>query len=139
MYSPDNWDDQSPTNGAPILANGDVDPQSGLPDIEYTYSIHYQDPDNDPPSISKVVIDGFEYNMNPLGSTYQDGVDFEYKTNLLPGDHVYNFIFSDGNISTRFPDVGNNTGPFVIQFNSPPELLPGGILNDTYFSSVSFL
>lgn len=132
IISSDDWDDLGSSNYSPILSDGNVDPLSGLPDTQYNFSVRYTDVDNDPSTINKVIIDGIDHDMQALGTTYHEGVNYRLITNLEPGEHSYHFLFSDGTNSTRLPEEGNFSGPFVILPNSPPKLLNAGIPNGTF-------
>ncbi len=83
-------------NHAPGLTNGKMTHSSGDEDTEFTFSVHYNDEDGDPPTSIQVVIDGVEHDMflKP-GENATDGI-YEFKTKLPVGNHTYFFKANDG-------------------------------------------
>ncbi|MCK5558970.1 MAG: putative Ig domain-containing protein, partial [Thermoplasmata archaeon] len=83
-------------NTAPELSNPKMTFSEGDIEIEFTFSVHYQDADGDIPEFVRVAIDGIDYNMElKPGETPADGI-YEYKINLSQETHIYNFTASDG-------------------------------------------
>ncbi|MGA1848025.1 MAG: hypothetical protein ACMUHB_01670 [Thermoplasmatota archaeon] len=128
MSSSDLWAKGIPLNHPPVLANGAVEPGSGLIDDEYGFSIDYTDEDDDTPTQSQVFIDGEPFGMTSDDDTYTDGSEFSYSTILDEGTHEFHFLFSDGENEVRFPETGELEGPVVIRPNTAPELteIPNG-------------
>jgi predicted transcriptional regulator len=95
-------------NNVPKLLNFKVSPESGDIETEFTFSVDYIDPDNEPPDNIQVVIDGIANDMTLApGETPFNG-RYEFKTQLSEGGHSFYFTASDGE------DV-NTSG----MFNSP--------------------
>ncbi len=109
----------------PVLTAGDVDPDSGTTETDFTFSIHYYDEDGDEPSIKKVTIDGTEYDMDGSGSD----ADYTYSTTLPEGEHEFYFYFEDGRGGAASdPEEGTHDGPTV---NYDPVLSAGDVAPDT--------
>ncbi len=82
-------------NTKPELSNGKMEPEGGDENTEFTFSVHYQDDDGEPPSSIKAVVDGEENDMTLKSGDSSDG-DYEYKTKLPKGSHSYYFTANDG-------------------------------------------
>ncbi len=109
----------------PVLTDGDVDPDSGTTETDFTFSIHYYDEDGDEPSIKKVTIDGTEYDMDGSGSD----ADYTYSTTLSEGEHEFCFYFENGRGGAASdPEEGTHDGPTV---NYDPVLSAGDVAPDT--------
>jgi hypothetical protein len=94
-------------NQPPILSVGNINATTGNVNNNFLFSVVYQDPDNDPPSLIQVFIDGNPHNMsksNVSNNNYVDGVLYHYITHLTEGDHVFYFTASDGLYTTREPN-----------------------------------
>ncbi len=128
MSSSDLWAKGIPLNHPPVLVNGAVEPDSGLIDDEYSFTVKYTDEDDDAPTQSQVFIDGDPFVMTTADDTYTDGSEFTYSTGLEEGTHEFHFLFSDGENEVRFPETGELEGPVVIRPNTAPELteIPNG-------------
>jgi subtilisin family serine protease len=111
-----------PSNPAPELVFGGVDPGSGIHSDLFTYSVTYKDVDGEPALYVNISIDaGPEQAMSSTGGLdYQNGVEYQYNINttgldLGVGDHACRFSAYDGHKVT----VLDITGPTVI--NTPPD------------------
>ena len=90
-------------NHAPELGSWDRDPWTGDTDTLFTFSIEYIDIDGDKPEISRLVIDGEEYEMIESHGNVLTGMEYYYSTILDAGKHTFLFIFSDGIETVRSP------------------------------------
>ena len=108
-------------NHAPELDDWGVTPGTGTRQDRYTYSVEYEDGENDAPTIARVFIDGAGFDMETTDADYDNGAEFTFATNLSLGHHEYHFEFSDGEFDMRIPlEPGEELyGPVVI--NIPPE------------------
>ena len=114
-------------NNAPELADGAVNPTSGDPSTDFTYTVRYNDEDGDIPAERDVFIDGSGHSMILTGGSESNGT-YTYTTTLSAGSHEYYFSFTDGNGGTaRFPASGSNSGPTVNTSNNAPELADGTV------------
>ena len=103
-----------------------VDPIQGDDDMEYSYSVVYQDSDGDIPKAYSVFIDGDEESMDWTGNEYGSGVTFTYETTSLGvGNHTYYFVFTDGKETVRLPEIGEFQGPGIERANYAPYLSSG--------------
>ena len=93
----------SRANYAPQLEEWSATPSMGTRGDIYTYSIEYTDDENDPPTLSKVFVDGIGYDMESDDLDYDEGAVYSYMTNLTLGHHKYYFLFSDGVFEVRVP------------------------------------
>jgi RNA polymerase subunit RPABC4/transcription elongation factor Spt4 len=82
------------TNKAPRLSNGGIAPANGTEDTVFTFYVTFTDLDNDSGSVF-VIIDNVSYVMRHTDKTYEQGVNFTYKTKLKPGKHVFYFEAKD--------------------------------------------
>lgn len=98
-----------PTVGPPInppmLSEESVTPTSGYHTDIFTFTVKYNDSNNNAPSYVRVVIDGSSYAMEALQSdgNYSEGVQFSYKTQLSPGKHAYHYEAASSFGSARLP------------------------------------
>jgi len=92
-----------PPTSAPTLAQASIEPPTGDPLTERTFSVVYTDGEDDAPTIAQVVIDGVAYDMTGQGTNYRLGVTFTFSTTLPAGDHEYHFTFGDGIHGARLP------------------------------------
>ena len=108
-------------NHAPELDKWGVTPAMGTRQDRFTYSVEYEDGENDPPAVARIVIDGTGFDMETKDEEYDGGAEFTYTTYLSLGHHEYHFEFSDGEFAVRIPLVDGEElyGPVVI--NIPPE------------------
>jgi hypothetical protein len=72
----------------PELSNPAMTPTGGNTTTEFTFSVDYSHPYDDPPDSIQVVIDGVRYDM-----VYTNG-HYEYKTKLSESNHTYFFTAS---------------------------------------------
>jgi N-acetylneuraminic acid mutarotase len=100
-------------NSVPQLLTSPVSPSSGSSSTEFTYRVVYIDVDGETPTAYKVYIDDIEHVMEPQDYDYRLGANFTFKIKLGPGDHTYNFEYSDGHNTTIAPASGNFKGPSV--------------------------
>lgn len=101
-------------NDPPVLSDGQVDPEAGTICREYTYEVHYYDPEGSSPSVAQVVIDGEDkHEMSLYSGDPADGI-YVYRTRLEDADHTYYFYFEDDQSDgDRAPDHGAYDGPTV--------------------------
>jgi len=111
---------------APVLNQGQVTPSTGNLTTLYTYKVRYSDVDANSPKYVNVVIDGKTYTMvkeNPTEKDYTMGLNYVFSTRLDNRTHNYYFLTSDGLFITRYPSLGNNSGPLVTAtYAIPPTL-----------------
>jgi len=108
----------------PVLSIGRVNPQTGTPDLDYTFSVVYRDADGAPPSESTVVVDGGGWPMTLASGDPADGT-YSYTTFLSAGVHTFFFYFIDAyGLDVRLPMAGAFSGPAV---NSLPTLDNGKV------------
>ncbi|APF20287.1 Sulphatase-modifying factor protein [Caldithrix abyssi DSM 13497] len=93
------------------LSDGVCNPSSGTINDEYTFTVLYIDPDNQPPDnpIELVIDDEAKYLMTPQGSNWSEGVEYIYVSNpgtFSEGDHTYYFQGSQGETKLREPLTG---------------------------------
>ena len=105
----------------PILTNGFVIPLQGDQETIFTYSVHYFDPDFDPPGYIRVYVDYTSYSLYRVSGETHDGV-YEIQLHLDPGQHSFHFRATDSEAhATRFPDDYTNLpGPNVDFPSYPP-------------------
>lgn len=82
-------------NSAPEFSNGNMSPESGDTETEFTFTVHYSDADGDAPETIQVVIDDKAYDMNLISGEAHDG-EYELKIKLEEGEHSYYFTANDG-------------------------------------------
>lgn len=114
----------SPSNNAPTLYSGSVNPKSGFNSTMFTYQVYYKDLDNDTPTIKNVYINNKPFTMTFVSGSCLSGALFQYKTTLTIGNYNYYFKFSDGISTVRLPGNSNQTflGPNVTRkSNNPPK------------------
>jgi N-acetylneuraminic acid mutarotase len=104
-------------NSLPQLLTSPVAPSSGGSGTEFTYKVVYIDTDGETPTNYKVYIDDIAHDMAPQDYDYKVGANFTFTTKLGPGEHTYDFEFSDGYNTTVAPASGDFKGPSV---NDPP-------------------
>ncbi len=108
----------------PVLSIGRVNPQTGTPDLDYTFSVVYRDADGAPPSESTVVLDGVAWPMTLASGDPADGT-YSHTTRLAGGIHTFFFYFVDAyGLDVRLPTAGAFSGPAV---NSVPALDDGKV------------
>jgi len=111
----------------PTLSDGNVSPFAGSISTTFTYSVHYQDPDETAPVVRNVVIDGEPHAMQLRSGVASDG-DYEYSTTLGSGSHTYYFYFEDGDsLTARYPAQGSRSGPTIGGANIAPVLSEGEV------------
>lgn len=102
-------------NTIPILDSGNMTPSSGNTFTLFTFTVEYEDADDDPPVQANVYIDEIRYNMTSLDTSYTDGSIFTYHTKLAKGTHEYYFEFNDGTDSVEAPSPGTFSTPEIKQ------------------------
>ncbi|MBN1592442.1 MAG: right-handed parallel beta-helix repeat-containing protein, partial [Candidatus Coatesbacteria bacterium] len=101
---------------APDLSNGDLTPKAGTPDTEFTYSVHYYQAEESPPSLIKVHIDDDSGHDMTLDEGYAYDGTYTYHTTLAKGEHTFYFYCEDGRgTADRDPNSGTYDGPSVTQ------------------------
>ena len=112
---------------APVLSGGTVSPFAGSISTTFTYTVHYQDPNETAPSVKNVVIDGTAHAMHLSSGTADDG-DYEFSTLLGSGTHSYYFYFENAAaLSARAPESGTFSGPRIGGANIAPVLSEGSV------------
>lgn len=100
------------TNHAPVLEDGNVNPESGTVEDTFVFSVTYKDEDNDEPREVKVKINETEYSMElENGNNYKEGVVYKFEIlgeDLGAGEHNFWFIASDG-LNSAIGDVEAHT------------------------------
>ncbi|MBU7013601.1 MAG: hypothetical protein HXS52_02690 [Theionarchaea archaeon] len=103
-------------NTAPVILSATVTPQTGDSDTVFTFTVKYQDQDNDS-GIVHVYIDGIEFDMvprDPTDTVYTDDCTYQHETVLPEGVHNYFVVCEDGRGGTsRYPESGTVSGPVV--------------------------
>jgi hypothetical protein len=89
------------TEFPPELSNPSVSPTTGDTNTDFTFSVDYSHPDDEPPDVVKVVIDGIANEMSLVGDHY------EFTTKLTEGNHSFYFTTTLGEFTV-------NTGTFNI-------------------------
>ena len=147
----------------PMLSEGTVIPASGNTGRVYEYRVRYKDPDNNPPTSIKLVVDGgqpIEMSVPVPGADFiGEGVVYSYplpKYTLSEGLHNYYFEASDGNGYAVYdqdvkdseeagtPTPKNSTTPIPpssikpidgpsVHSNNPPTLSGGSVQPATGF------
>lgn len=90
-------------NSAPTLTNGTVTPRKGYPNIDYTYTVTYTDPDDEAPTRVRVFIDGESYDMaevDPQDKNHTDGKDYSFKKVMDEGSYTVYYSADDGHGNT---------------------------------------
>ena len=95
-------------------------PDSGTQQTDFTFCVHYEDIDGDPPIVKKVMFDnGKEFEMNLFNGNSYNG---DYKavikgSSIGGGQHEYWFYYEDVYHSVRFPTPGNE---WAVTINHKP-------------------
>jgi hypothetical protein len=120
----------------PELSSGSVSPSTGSIWDEYTYSVHYEDADLDPPGSVSAVIDGDEHPMELAEGMTFDG-RYECRIGLAAGAHVYHFECTDHTgAPARMPGAGDLDGPYV---GDAPELMNGHLSPTSGTTQTTFI
>jgi len=83
----------TPANNPPVLQNAAVNPTSGYEDTEFTISVEYSDPNNDPAVFVGFMVDG----QPPLiNMTTTDNTHYTYSGRFPVGTHTITIAASDG-------------------------------------------
>ncbi|MFX1451723.1 MAG: tetratricopeptide repeat protein, partial [Promethearchaeota archaeon] len=93
------------TNVLPAnLTLGSVSPTTGNQTTLLNFSVIYTEPENYPPTLINVLINGTPYVMEKLNindNSYTDGCAYQYLTYLQPGNYNYSFECWDGKYYNR--------------------------------------
>lgn len=123
------WDFTTREYNPPVLTKYDqwsegVVPKSGTQSTEFTFAVHYEDPDGDPPGEKNLWVkhenDGNWHSYEMSGS----GSDADYTLKLLGnvfggGEHEYYFLFKDvTGYEARLPENPGENWNFIV--NHPP-------------------
>jgi hypothetical protein len=94
----------------PKITDGEMTPDTGDTDTEFTFSVTYSDEDNDPGNVW-VWIDGDKHRMTPdiSDTNYKDGVEYTYTTKLDKGNHPFYFTADDGSNPAEAGDTDTPT------------------------------
>ncbi len=107
------------SNTTPRLLNGHVLPGNGFDQDTYTYTVTYQDPDNDEPEYVECYIDdpnplapnaqrAYKMTKDPNSSDFVAGVNYTLtKIGLAPGSHTFYFRASDWLVTVYYPADGS--------------------------------
>jgi PKD repeat protein len=107
------------------LFNGMVTPPNGTNQTSFTFSVYYQDNNNNFAIYSHVIIDNNLYKMySGIGDPGMAGRYYYYSTTLDVGNHTYRFEFSDGNTNVSLPQSGTFIGPYVTSSGSNTNRAP---------------
>jgi hypothetical protein len=137
------------SNRAPALSARGVDPTEGTSADQFNYTVTYTDPDDDPPSMMRLVVDGgIPLDMtpeDPADTDYTDGAVFvRLGVTLEAGTaHTYSFQAGDGMVDAT--GTGPFSGPVVGSPNNKvprleqPALFPqSGTDDDTFDFTVVY-
>jgi len=103
-------------NSVPALSSGSVNPLLGDNSTTFTYTITYNDADNQAPQSIRVFIDEnpqIMFKEDPADINFTDGCVYKYETVLSAGIHEYYFEASDGTDLVKLPPIGEYSGPRV--------------------------
>jgi hypothetical protein len=109
-------------NAIPILHNELVDPQQGDDETDFTFSVIYQDDDDDFAIDRNIYLDGTKERMSTNDNNPISGMNYTYTSRLSIGSHSYYFEFSDGKNTIRYPEAGEFQIPDVVRANYAPVL-----------------
>ncbi len=124
-------------NTEPELTDGEMTPETGDTDTEFTFSVHYSDPDGDPPEVIEVVIDGENYTMTlKPGENASNGI-YEKKMKLPKGDHKYYFKASDDQAPAKPGD--DNTPTSSEEAKSTPKVTEAEAKEEAADNSVTYI
>lgn len=103
-------------NSSPRLSCNRVAPPIGSHLTRFTYTVEYRDPENNPPALALIYIDGIPHAMSPVAGKSYNGL-YVYRTkHFLASDHQYYFHFEDGRGGVcRLPERGSFHGPAVVR------------------------
>jgi hypothetical protein len=111
----------------PVLSAGRASPGSGLPSTTITFSVHYLDAANCPPTSIEVSIVGLgQFAMSGPGAGFDGGVTFVVSRTLPPGSWDYGFTATSGTGAGEQTVVLTKTSPnrVVITAPTPPPTPP---------------
>ena len=128
------------SKAAPSLYNGTVNPKRDYTTTPFTFTVIYQDADNDPPSYVRVWLNGLEYDMskaNPSDDDYTDGCEYSLTLYLSKGTYDYFFRASDGSTTVRDPPDYSAYSDLAV-LNSGPSLYSGSVSPSSGYATTTF-
>ena len=128
------------SKAAPSLYNGTVNPKRDYTTTPFTFTVIYQDADNDPPSYVRVWLNGLEYDMskaNPSDNDYTDGCEYSLTLYLSKGTYDYFFRASDGSTTVRDPPDYSAYSDLAV-LNSGPSLYSGSVSPSSGYATTTF-
>ena len=130
-WSPDWKFTVEPGNTCPEITMTGLSPTTGDTTDTYTFTLKYEDADNDPPKTGypKVYIDGVSHTMtavNPSDTSYDNGKDYTFSitgNNLGEGNHNHYYkAYDTENCEVRMPGSGSNNGPTIDEITGEPKV-----------------
>ncbi len=101
-------------NSPPVLTDRRILPAAGSHRTKYAFTVHYRDPDFDPPSIALVYVNDVPHGMKLATGAGYDGLYIYRTSRFVSYDHDYYFYFEDGRGGVaRYPQRGRFHGPVV--------------------------
>ena len=97
------------------LENTVVTPQRGIQGEIFSFGATYFSGQDYPPSSAQVFIDNVPYSLNTEDISCVQGARYSYQTDLDLGHHEYHFEFRRGLEKTRWPRLGELSGPLVTE------------------------
>ena len=99
----------------PTLSNSSVEPQVGSALDDYTFAIHFEDVDDQAPSVASVVVGATAHTLEFVpGSGTPGNGDYSTTLTLSPGHWWYYFYFEDSDgCPVRYPTSGTIEGPDI--------------------------
>ena len=129
-------------NYLPSLTLGSYYPGYGSADTLFNFTVFYTDLNDAPPAFVEIVIDGLNISMKEgdgNDTVYFDGKEYYYTTKLAPGEHLFHFIASDGELNASSETMGITVNDAVLAGVkiSPPQvsLEPG---ESQVFNAIGF-
>src|SRR5579863_8706482 len=119
-----------------LMSNGKVTPTSGSKNTLFTFSVLYQNVQNEPPTSALLWLDAkTSYPMKYVSGSYKNGALFQVSLQVPNGNHTFSFVFSDSamNPVASWADPfapGSYVGPNV-GVNAQP-VPPGTIITPSH-------
>jgi len=131
----------TPWDAIPILTDGKVVPESGLPGTTFEYRVYYSDLDGGTPAVKNIYINMTPYDMVLKSGNDWDGLYHLEISDVSSGKNNFYFLFADdeGN-GVRYPPGGSLDGPYVGVEKTPtptPTITPTPIPTETPTPEVS--
>lgn len=100
----------------PEPSHGQVTPTAGDQDTLFTFSVIYDDLEDDMPDEAYLVLDNESYELiwtEIVNPPEENIIQYIYQTKLGLGEHNYYFVFISGEYIIRYPGDGYLRGPVV--------------------------